>query len=97
MKLFEGVEGFQWDAANSEKNQLKHSVLPLECEEVFFNNPILLFDDVKHSQLEARYYLLGKTNTERKLFIVFTVRSKLIRVISARDMSKKERAIYEKA
>src|SRR3990167_5761641 len=90
-------EGFQWDSANAEKNWIGHHVSQSECEEVFFNEPILLFDDTKHSQAEIRNYVLGKTNDGRKLFIVFTIRKTLIRIISARDMSKKERGIYEKA
>lgn len=90
-------EGFQWDSANAEKNWISHQVSQYECEEVFFNEPILLFEDTKHSQSEARKYALGKTNDGRKLFVVFTIRRKLIRVISARDMSKRERGIYEQA
>ena len=65
-----------------------------ESEEVFFNLPILLLDDVKHSRDEERYYVLGQTNAGRRLFISFTIRSEKIRVISARDMSHKEREIY---
>ncbi|OGT40425.1 MAG: hypothetical protein A3E81_00395 [Gammaproteobacteria bacterium RIFCSPHIGHO2_12_FULL_36_30] len=95
MEIFEGIDGFQWDVSNIEKNHLKHDVLSSECEEIFFNNPLLVFEDIKHSHHEARYYVLGKTNNNRSLFVVFAVRNKLIRVISARDMSKKERSIYE--
>ena len=95
--VFDKVQGFQWDSANLEKNWIKHQVSQFECEEVFFNEPILLFEDAKHSDHEPRNYVLGKTNLERRLFLVFTVRNNLIRVISARDMSKKERGIYEKA
>lgn len=89
--------GFQWDSANTEKNWINHQVSCIETEEVFFNEPILLQEDEKHSQQEMRYFVLGKTNTNRKLMIVFTIRKNLIRVISARDMSKKERNIYEQA
>ncbi|MCX7125090.1 MAG: BrnT family toxin [Gammaproteobacteria bacterium] len=95
MKLLAGVVGFQWDQGNVEKNHLKHDVISPECEEIFFNDPLLLFEDSQHSQHELRYYVLGKTNNNRLLFVVFTVRNKLIRVISARDMRKKERSIYE--
>lgn len=95
--ILEHCHGFQRDTANTEKNWLNHDVSSAECEEVFFNEPILLFDDIKHSLNESRYYVLGKTNLDRKLFIVFTVRKKLIRVISARDMSKNERRIYDDA
>src|SRR5688572_12441634 len=89
--------GFDWDWANQDKNQKKHNVSKAECEQVFFNAPLLLQEDEKHSQLEPRLYVLGKTNFNRRLFIAFTIREKLIRVISARDMSKREREIYEQA
>ena len=90
----EDIEGFQWDKGNIEKNWLKHNVLNGECEQVFFNQPLIIADDVKHSQKEKRWFVLGRTELDRKLFIVFTIRNKLIRVISARDMTKKEREIY---
>ncbi|HLB41519.1 MAG TPA: BrnT family toxin [Gammaproteobacteria bacterium] len=89
--------GFEWDEWNQDKNWLKHNVLYWECEQAFFNSPILIYQDIEHSQSEMRYYLLGQTDASRKLFIVFTIRNELIRVISSRDMSKKERDIYEKA
>src|SRR3990167_2690166 len=87
--------GFDWDAGNRTKNWLKHDVLYTECEEVFFNQPLLLMDDPLHSQLESRHFALGQSNRGRQLLLVFTVRNTLIRVISARDMSQKERGVYE--
>jgi len=86
--------GFTWDKANTEKNWLKHSVTPSECEQIFFNTPLIVADDEKHSQKEGRYYALGKNNKDRRLFIVFTIRKNHIRVISARNMNKKERQVY---
>ena len=86
--------GFQWDDGNSDKNWITHQVTKSECEQIFFNLPLLVADDKKHSKVEVRYYALGKTDDERKLFVVFTIRENLIRVISARDMSKKEREVY---
>lgn len=94
MKL-EECEGFEWDTGNEIKNWLKHQVIQAECEEVFFNEPLIVSEDIKHSQKEIRYFALGRTNSDRELFLVFAVRKKLIRVISARDMSRKERKIYE--
>jgi uncharacterized DUF497 family protein len=88
--------GFDWDHANIDKNSKKHGVLHWECEQVFFNEPLILFEDNKHSVLERRWYVLGKTDADRKLFIAFTLRKNLIRVISARDMNKQEKHIYEK-
>lgn len=89
--------GFEWDSANETKNANKHQVSCMECEQVFFNIPILLHEDTKHSMTEQRSYVLGQTDESRKLFMVFTRRKNLIRIISARDMNKKERNIYEKA
>ena len=89
------ITGFDWDDNNREKNCEKHGVLAGECEEVFFNLPLLLQPDPSHSQKEPRYYVLGQTIAGRRLFIAFTIRREKIRVISARDMSKKERSIYE--
>lgn len=86
---------FDWDEHNIEKNWEKHNVNFKECEEIFFNEPLKTFYDVKHSQEEVRFIALGKTDENRKLFIAFTIRSRKIRVISARDMSQKERGIYE--
>ncbi len=89
-----GCTGFQWDEDNVEKNWRKHKVSPVECEQVFYNKA-LFAEDVKHSQREKRYYALGLTDDKRLLFVAFTIRKNLIRVISARNMSKKERKIYE--
>ena len=91
------LTGFDWDENNRDKNWERHEVLASECEEVFFNLPLLLQSDDAHSQKEPRYYVLGHTIAGRRLFIAFTVREDKIRVISARDMSKKERKIYEQA
>jgi uncharacterized DUF497 family protein len=89
--IFENVEGFQWDKGNIDKNWLKHHILHIECEQIFFNDPLIITDDLNHSQTEKRWFALGRTETDRKLFVVFTMRKNLIRVISARDMNKKER------
>jgi hypothetical protein len=89
--------GFEWDEANSLKNWLKHKVTWSECEELFFNQPVLVASDVEHSRGESRFYALGRTDVGRLLFLVFTIRNKLIRVISARDMSRRERKVYRNA
>ncbi|OGF44188.1 MAG: hypothetical protein A2452_06975 [Candidatus Firestonebacteria bacterium RIFOXYC2_FULL_39_67] len=97
MRVVSDIAGFDWDEGNKEKNWEKHKVLASECEQVFFNQPLIVLDDNKHSSMEKRYFSLGKTDNDRKLFIVFTVRKGLLRVISARNMSIKERKIYEKS
>jgi uncharacterized DUF497 family protein len=94
MDILFQVEGFEWDQSNIEKNWEKHRVSYLECEEVFFNQPLLVQEDESHSKFEPRYYVLGRSNDGRHLFIVFTIRRNKIRVISARNMSRRERRIY---
>jgi len=90
--------GFDWDDGNARKNE-KHGVSKSEVEQVFLNKPLLLADDLKHSQRERRFYALGRSDQDRWLHVTFTVRGKgtLIRPISARVMSRKERAAYEQA
>lgn len=91
------LTGFDWDEGNSRKNAEKHAVNQSEAEEIFFNEPLLVLEDSKHSQIEVRFHALGKTDDARRLHITFTLRQggTVIRVISARDMHRKERAAYE--
>lgn len=90
------IAGFNWDDGNARKNE-KHGVSVGEAEQVFFNTPLLMLDDAAHSHQEPRLHALGKTDDGRKLHITFTLRQSqdLIRIISARDMHRKERTIYE--
>ena len=92
------ITGFDWDDGNTRKNE-KHGVTMAETEQVFFNAPLLVLGDSKHSDREPRFHALGKTDDARPPHITFTVRHNggKFRVISARDMHRKERAIYEKA
>jgi len=87
--------GFDWDEANVPKIWEKHEVSPMECEQIFFNLPLVAGRDEKHSGAEMRYYVLGQSDAGRRLFAVVTVRKGRLRVISARDMSRKERKVYE--
>ena len=82
--------GFEWDDGNKGKNWDKHHVSDGECEEIFFNDPLIAAADVEHSASEPRYVALGQTDRGRRLFLAFAIRRDLIRVISARDMTKKE-------
>lgn len=86
---------FEWDKGNKEKNALKHNVVIQEIEQIFKNENNFIFTDEKHSIDEKRYALFGVTDKGRKLSVVFTIRNNLIRVITARDMSKSERRYYE--
>jgi uncharacterized protein len=91
------ITGFNWDDGNARKSDEKHGVSMAEAEQVFFNAPLLLLEDQSHSQNEIRLHALGQTDAGRGLHITFTLRQSgtLIRVISARDLHRKERAIYE--
>ena len=94
MEPFNKIIGFEWDSGNGQKN-VKHGVAPAETEQVFLNEPLLVLYDLKHSNTELRYHALEQTTEGRLLHITFTIRTNKIRVISARDMHWKERAIYE--
>lgn len=94
-KLIDDCEEFEWDEGNREKNWKTHQVTTQEIEDVFINVPLVITEDTQHSQAEARYRLLGQTNSGRKLFISFTIRNYKIRVISARNQNHKERRVYE--
>ena len=87
--------GFDWDEGNLLKNWEKHRVSASKCEQVFFNGPFATGDDERHSGQEPRFYGLGQTDAGRGLFVVFTVRGTLIRVILARDMPRRETREYE--
>ncbi len=87
--------GFDWDDGNIDKNWSSHRVAWWEAEEVFFNRPRPIFEDTKHSGVEARFYVLGQTNAGRLLFVSFTIREDLIRPISAREMNVRERKTYD--
>jgi uncharacterized DUF497 family protein len=91
------VEGFDWDDGNRRKNLDKHGVEQGEAEQVFFGEPLLVVRDDRHSLLESRFHALGRTQSGRSLHITFTLRrsNTLVRIISARDMHRKERAHYE--
>jgi len=91
----EDWDGFDWDEGNLLKNWEKHGVSAAECEQVFFNRPLITGEDHAHSDVELRWYALGVTDGGRQLFIVFTIRQNKIRVISARNMSRHERRIFE--
>jgi len=98
MSNFDDISGFDWDKGNARKNK-QHGVSQSEAEEVFFNEPFVLDQNTLHSEKESRWHALGQTSSGRRLHITFTLRSSntLIRIISALDMSRKERSYYEEA
>ena len=91
------VAGFDWDAGNARKSADKHGVTQAEAEQAFFNQPLLVLSDDRHSALEQRFQAVGRTEAGRRLQITFTLRrtATLIRIVSARDMSAKERVVYD--
>jgi uncharacterized protein len=93
------IIGFDRDDGNARKSAEKHDVSQSEAEQAFFNQPLMVASDARHSAEEPRFHALGKTDDHRKLHVSFTLRGgdRLIRVISARDMHRKERKIYEQA
>ena len=94
---WDSPEGFEWDAGNLRKSEVKHGVSMAEAEQVFFNEPLLVVEDRPHSSIEPRWHALGHTDLARLLHVTFTWRGegKRIRVISARDMHRKERSVYD--
>lgn len=86
---------FEWDKWNIDKSFKKHNVTNIEAEEIFVNKPLKTFKNKKHSQKEFRFSALGITNKKRRLYVSFTIRDNKIRIISARDQSRKERRLYE--
>ena len=95
--LSDAVVGFEWEAGNRRKNWERHGVSDQECEEVFSHRPLLVAGDPGHSGVESRHFALGRTRTGRRLFVAFTVRQGRIRIISARDMNRRERKSYDEA
>ena len=93
-ELFRWCDGFEWDEGNSDKNWINHRVSIFECEQIFFNQPLVAAADAAHSRDEQRFYVLGQTDGGRPLYVAFAIRDRRIRVISARDMNRKERKVY---
>jgi uncharacterized DUF497 family protein len=93
---FDRISGFDWDEGNRRKSVEKHGVTQSEAEQIFFNEPLLTVMDAVHSLLESRIHALGRADDGRLLHVTFTLRAEdtLIRVISARDMNRKERSHY---
>lgn len=96
-EFFPHVTGFEWNDGNSDKNWLRHRVTRADAEQVFLNRPLLLAQSPRRTEVEVRYFALGRTDMDRHLAIVFAVRGTLLRVISARPMSRRERRTYAQA
>ena len=96
-EYFAGLDGFDWDAGNSDKNWHRHAVRQGEAEQSLLNRPVLVLADIEHSSEESRFIALGHTDANRRLVVVFTITGTRIRVVSARPMSRVERRIYDQA
>lgn len=94
MEIINSPTEFEWDRHNIEHIR-RHGVEPGECEQVFFNIPLIIKPDVTHSHGEERYFALGDTDINRTLVVIFTIRKLKIRIITARDAHKKERINYD--
>lgn len=96
MVNFEHVVGFEWDHGNARKSLEKHGVSQAEAEQIFANDPLIVTDHLAHNEREPRYHALGRTEATQLLHVTFTLRAggTRIRIISARDMSRKERHRY---
>jgi len=94
-EFFQNIEGFQWDEANSSKNWTRHRVSQTEAEQVFLNRPVVVTD--ARPGAEARWFAFGRTDGDRRLTVVFTIRGPRLRVISARPMSRSEKRSYDQA
>ncbi len=88
--------GFDWDESNASKNWERNRVTPEEAEDVFFHDPLVVRSDAGHSTRERRYQALGQTSRGRTLFVAFTIRRKLIRIVSVQDMNRKEVEEYRR-
>ena len=96
MKILPEPLSFEWDSGNLDKNLKRHNVSCQEAEEALINEPLLVAEDIKHSIKEKRFQALGRTNGSRYLFLSITIRDQKVRIISVRDMNKKEKVKYEK-
>ena len=94
-EFFQDIEGFQWDEANASKNWARHQVSQTEVEQVVLNRPVVVTD--ARAETEARWFAFGRTDGDRLLTVVFTLRGPLLRVISARPMSRPERKSDDQA
>jgi uncharacterized DUF497 family protein len=96
-EFFPDVEGFEWDEGNASKNWARHSITQTEAEQIFVNRPVVITGDMAHSGTEVRHFAFGRTNGGRLMTVVFTMRGRRLRVISARPMSRRERKGYAQA
>jgi uncharacterized protein len=86
---------FDWDENKAASNLLKHGVSFDEAKTVFDDPLYVDFYDPAHSDDEDRYLIVGESNQRRLLIVSYTERGNLIRLISAREVTRTEREVYE--
>lgn len=86
---------FEWDQNKAYINEQKHQIAFEEAQTVFYDSHALIFDDEWHSLNEQREIIIGYSQLENLLLVVFTERSTAIRIISARKATRRERKDYE--
>lgn len=86
---------FEWDENKAAANLSKHEVSFNEAKTVFEDPLFVIFYDPIHSSEEQRYIIIGQSDRKRVLIVAFTERGNVIRLISARKATRKEREDYE--
>ncbi len=87
---------FEWDENKAEQNLKKHGVSFEEASTIFGDPLERTIHDPLHSEAEDRFISLGQSERRRLLVVVFTERGDKIRIISAREATRRERKDYEK-
>lgn len=86
---------FDWDPAKADQNVRKHGVTFEEATTVFADPLATTVTDSRHSDLEHRYVLLGRSERGRLLVVMHTERRNAVRIISARPANSREIREYE--
>ena len=86
---------FEWDAKKAASNKNKHGVLFEEASTVFGDPLSLMIEDPLHSIGEERFIIIGKSNRQRTVVVVYAERGNKIRIISARLATSHEKKTYE--
>lgn len=86
---------FEWDPRKAAHNSAKHGVSFEEAKTVFDDDLFLVFSDPDHSLEEQRFLIVGRSRQARLLVVVYTERAEVVRLISAREATRRERRTYE--
>ncbi len=88
---------FEWDENKNEINKKKHGLSFETAQEVFYDEFAVVFDDPDHSVGEERFLIIGMTESSKICIVSHCYRNSdnIIRLISAREATKKEKKIYQ--